>query len=54
MIKCEGRISCPEYCIYEHEKIWCACYDAPNIHMWWHLQKLVVNHISDSYHEVDE
>jgi len=32
---------CPEYCIYEKEKIWCTCFEAKNIHQWWELQDIV-------------
>lgn len=32
---------CPEYCIYEKEKIWCTCFEAKNIHQWWELQRIV-------------
>jgi len=45
-IHCVGRVinenesPCPAWCIYEQEKIWCACYDAKNIHQWWGIQNL--------------
>jgi hypothetical protein len=43
MIPCPGRgEGCPDWCFYEHERIWCPCYDAPNIHMWWQLQGIVI------------
>ena len=45
-IHCVGRVinenesPCPAWCIYEQGKIWCACYDAKNIHQWWGIQNL--------------
>jgi hypothetical protein len=42
MRKCPGRVDdCPINCIYELEKIWCTCYDTPNIHMWHYLNSVV-------------